>query len=117
MIRAILAAVAILLVVTVCAVQPERVSGWPRVVDGDTLHFPGGPRVRLAGSDAPEIDAPGGVRARWELMKLIAGQRVTCVTTTARRTYERWIARCALESGADLDAAMIARGVSKPHRN
>ena len=48
------------------------------VWDGDTFRQADGPRIRLWGLDAPELDAPGGPEARDALDRIIHGQPLTC---------------------------------------
>lgn len=96
------------------------VTGHPYVIDGDTLAFDrrglSDVRVRLQGSDAPEMGTLRGLGARWALIRYIAGRSITCTQTTPRRTYGRWIARCTTPDGRDLDHLMIKGGWSRTWR-
>ncbi|WP_240804362.1 thermonuclease family protein [Qingshengfaniella alkalisoli] len=66
-------------------------------------------RIRLFGIDAPEIDHPWGKKAKWELVTLCKGQRVTAVTT-GELSHDRKVAQCFLPDGRDLSAEMVRRG-------
>lgn len=107
-----------------------------RVWDGDgPVWCREGPRVRLAGIAAREIDgtcrrwqpcpAASGVAARDALVQLlggtrgssgdghvrVAGPRLACRSRGPDR-YGRTVASCALPGGRDLGAALVARGVA-----
>jgi endonuclease YncB( thermonuclease family) len=85
------------------------ISGRPtRIVDGDTFDI-GGHRIRLNGSDAPEMSTPHGEPAKRHLATLLAAGPVACEDTGAR-TYNRVVARCFIADGRDLDAAMVEDG-------
>lgn len=62
------------------------------IYDGDTFRF-GKIPVRIWGIDAPEKDTRFGPGARGQLVKLIAGQRVTC-RDTGQRNHDRIVAQC-----------------------
>jgi len=48
-------------------------------------------RIRIAGIDAPEINTPGGLKAKQSLSNKISGKTVLC-TVQARDTYGRVVA-------------------------
>lgn len=97
-----LALVAMLIVSTVAlAGEPERVTGYARVIDGDTLRI-GQVRIRLAGIDAPERDqtceTPSGTVRCGEvatagLRDIIADNEVRCERRDTDR-YGRMVAIC-----------------------
>ncbi len=69
-------------------VKPERPTYLvTRIIDGKTIEIvdSGGihTRVRLHGVDAPELEGPGGLKAKAELEGKLKGRRV-CVTPYGR---------------------------------
>jgi micrococcal nuclease len=94
------------------------------VVDGDTigvdldlgfnLHM--GVRVRLAGCNARELEAPGGQAARRALRRLVKpGDQVQVVSTGWDRYAERIDGRVLTPAGGpDLSVQMIAAGWAAP---
>jgi endonuclease YncB( thermonuclease family) len=98
-------------------VQAAEISGVPRILDGDTVAI-GGTRVRLEGIDAPEtdqicLDARGarwacGIESRDQLVSLIAGQAVKCVSSGADR-YGRALGTC-WHGAKNLNAEMVEEG-------
>ncbi|WP_349434636.1 thermonuclease family protein [Pararhizobium sp. A13] len=94
----------------------EMVSGWVKVVDGDTLVLDG-KRIRLVGIDAPELRQvcqrdnqrwPCGKGAKDHLVALIDDAKTTCEAGGSDR-YGRLLAVCSSGS-RDLNAAMVAAG-------
>lgn len=96
---------------------PDVLTGFARVVDGDTLVIDS-VRVRLEGIDAPESDqtcgrSGGGTwdcgsAASGELRRLIAGSAVTCANAGVDK-YGRMLGHC--RTGAiDLNAQMVRGG-------
>lgn len=64
-----------------------------RVIDGDTFRTSSRQKsVRLANVDAPEKGAPGSVKARDALSKMIGGKEVR-IDTVARDKYGRSVAK------------------------
>src|SRR6516164_4128565 len=96
-----------------------KISGVPRVVDGDTIRL-GETRIRLHGIDAPESDQlcnsrgggtwACGKEATRALSDMLVSGEVTCEPITLDR-YGRTVARCFLGS-ADIQADMVRRGLS-----
>lgn len=80
------------------------------MVDGDTITLQK-TQIRLFGIDAPEIDHPYGQKAKWALIKLCKGQRVTAEITD-EDAYGRTVARCTLQDGRDLSAEMVRIGMA-----
>jgi len=70
------------------------------VLDGDTLcvsekpYFKTWTKVRLSDFDAPELNRPGGERAKAALEDIALGQRVVCVS--GGRSLDRVMARCTI---------------------
>lgn len=100
-----------------------RLSGFARVIDGDTIAF-GATSVRLAGVDTPErnqpCEKPGSVRncgasARLGLESLIGGRMVTCEQAGSSETYGRPVGLCRA-GDVDLTEAMLAGGFGKLDR-
>lgn len=99
-----------------------RLSGVPRVVDGDTLHL-GNQRIRLFGIDAPEggqtcrigrRDWACGEDATAALRQRIGQQTVSCERKGADR-YGRVVAECWAE-GENLNAWMVRHGWALAYR-
>lgn len=88
--------------------EPETVlTGEVRIIDGDTFDL-GNNRIRLWGIDAPERDDAMGPRSTDHLRDLLTG-RTEC-RPTGDESGNRLVARCALENGSDVAAAMVADG-------
>ena len=86
---------------SLCAKQPETVSGIAKVVDGDSLEI-GAVRIRLFGIDAPEgrqlctRDSASwscGTAAADKLRALIGGNSIDCVQRDVDQ-YKRVVAIC-----------------------
>ncbi|RZJ19101.1 MAG: nuclease [Brevundimonas sp.] len=69
--------------------------------------------VRLADFFGPELNDTGGREARRALIDIAMGRTVTCIT--GRRSYDRVVARCALD-GVSLGDLMRRRGVPEGGR-
>lgn len=89
------------------------------IVDADTFDCIGGPRIRVAGINAAErdgscrngspcVDVPESA-ARVELVRLVAGQTLTCEPNGAD-PYGRTPAFCRTPAGVDLSCAMLETG-------
>lgn len=99
--------------------EDDEITGYPTVVDGDTLDF-GGRAVRLLGIDAPELDQtcraaggdwPCGQAARQAAADRVGDRAVACVARGRDVTgAER--ARCHLEADGrqDLGAWLVREG-------
>lgn len=93
----------------VSSTRPQpNIAGRAHVIDGDTIVISGA-NIRLFGIDAPELDHPWGIDAKWALVKLCKGQTVTAEMTGAL-SHERLVARCTLEDGRDLSSEMVRAG-------
>ena len=113
----------LILAVGLTAAAPAELTGFARVVDGDTFSL-GAERVRLWGVDAPEgrqvcQDGQGrsyacGDVARDELSRLIGGQAVRCEVRD-RDPYGRAVSRCWVGS-TDLGAALVRAGWAVDYR-
>jgi endonuclease YncB( thermonuclease family) len=102
--------------------RPTRSADGAAIIvrDGDTLTIDK-QDYRLHGIDAPEfnqlcktaagIDWPCGKLARAELVKLIAGHKLTC-EEHAHDKYQRVVATCRDEKGSDIAQSMIERGLA-----
>lgn len=97
-------------VLEAAAAAVSTVSGICRVVDGDTIRI-GDVSLRLAGIDAPELDHPWGQKAKWELVRLCKGQKITAKIEPGM-SYDRLVATCYLPDGRDLSAEMVRRGLA-----
>ena len=87
--------------------QPD-IAGRAHVIDGDTIVISGA-NIRLFGIDAPELDHPWGINAKWALVRL-CGKQIVSVETTGTFSHQRLVARCYLEDGRDLSAEMVRAG-------
>jgi endonuclease YncB( thermonuclease family) len=94
----------------------SAISGFARVVDGDTLAV-AGRNVRLEGIDAPEsrqtchrdgVRWPCGAQATQQLSLLVQGRVVDC-TPSGEDRYGRTLARCRA-GGEDVAVAMVRDG-------
>ncbi|MCF6343467.1 MAG: thermonuclease family protein [Devosiaceae bacterium] len=92
--------------------QPFKpaVQGSAYIVDGDTLVIKK-IQIRLFGIDAPEINHPYGIKAKWALVSLCKGQTVH-VEFIEQDTYGRTVAKCFLPDGRDLSAEMVKLGLA-----
>jgi len=79
-------------------------------IDGDTIVIKKR-QIRLFGIDAPEIDHPYGKAAKWALVRLCNGHKVTA-EIFEKDAYGRTVARCYLEDGCDLSAEMVKLGLA-----
>jgi micrococcal nuclease len=83
-------------------------SGNPVVIDGDTIRIKQ-QSIRLWGIDAPELDEPGGLDAKYMLETIISYNKVTCKPVGAR-SHKRIVATCVLPSGENIAATLVQRG-------
>ena len=101
----------LLAVLAAPAAADDVISGEARVVDGDTIELDG-VRLRLEGVHAPERDEPGGAAATRFMVRLLADRTVSCAPT-GDRSYDRLVAVCTVDSGADIGAELIAAGLGR----
>lgn len=86
-----------------------------RIIDGDTLYLEGvSTRIRLWGVDAPERDENGFEKANETLTALVAGRVLACEQVDTD-PYARIVARCFIDDGRDLSAAMISSGAAREY--
>ena len=90
--------------------KPKTIKGRAYIVDGDTVKL-GNTQIRLFGIDAPELDHPYGIKAKWALHKLCKGCEITAVITDIDH-YGRTVAACYLPDGKDLSAEMVKLGLA-----
>lgn len=88
----------------------RQLCGKAWVIDGDTIVV-NKIKVRLFGIDAPELDEPWGQRAKWEMVALTKGQRIT-VYLNGQTSYDRLVGTCLLPDGTDLSEALIKAGLA-----
>ena len=86
----------------------ETFIGPAYVVDGDTIVV-NKVNIRLFGIDAPEMEHPYGINAKWAMMDLCNGKQIT-VHVTDSDDYGRTVANCYLPDGRDLSAEMVKIG-------
>ncbi len=87
-----------------------EVQGSAYIVDGDTLVIQK-IQIRLFGIDAPEMNHPYGIKAKWALVSLCKGQAVRA-EFTEEDAYGRTVAICCLPDGRDLSAEMVKLGLA-----
>ena len=92
------------------AAPPSTLTGYAWVIDGDTIVI-NNTRIRVAGIDAPELDHPWGRKAKWAVVTLCRGQRVTAHVDGAL-SHDRLVATCVLEDGRDLAAELVKQGLA-----
>lgn len=94
-------------------IKPRLPSTIPFVLDGDTLGFEDGTRMRLYGIDAPELSQPGGHLAKAHLEELMA----TAHGIEAKHTdpYGRVVGIVKDENGTDLNALMVQHGFARAY--
>ncbi|MEQ3625618.1 MAG: thermonuclease family protein [Celeribacter sp.] len=80
------------------------------MIDGDTIVI-SGTHIRLAGIDAPELNHPYGKVAKFALMRLCKG-RIVHADVHEGTSYERIVAKCTLDDGTDLAAALVEQGLA-----
>ena len=68
-------------------------------------------KIRLFGVDAPEIDHPYGKKAKWALVRLCKGHKVTAEITD-EDDYGRCVAKCYLPDGRDISAELVKQGLA-----
>ncbi|WBU59827.1 thermonuclease family protein [Paracoccus albus] len=86
------------------------IRGAAYVIDGDTVVIQR-TQVRLFGIDAPELEHPYGRQAKWALVSLCKGKKVSA-EIVAIDDHGRTVARCYLENGGDLSAEMVKLGLA-----
>lgn len=80
------------------------------VVDGDSLVIRK-TQVRLFGVDAPELNHPFGIKAKWALHGFCKGQSIRAEVMSVD-DHGRTVARCYLPDGRDLSAEMVKIGMA-----
>ena len=118
-------ALAALVCATPAVAAEVIVTGYARVVDGDTLEVRG-ERIRIEGIDAPErwqrcLNEAGygyrcGQHATEFMRNKIRFGRVTCVARQGRDRYGRLIATCFNADGTNLNALMVEHGHALAYR-
>jgi endonuclease YncB( thermonuclease family) len=93
-----------------CASPGTQVQGRCYVIDGDTIVI-NSTHIRLAGIDAPELDHPWGQKAKWALVALCKGQRVTA-HIRPELSHDRVVATCLLDDGRDLAQELVSQGLA-----
>lgn len=94
-------------------VAPRRgtdLCGPAYVIDGDTIVVQK-VHVRLFGIDAPELDHPFGQKAKWAMVRLCKGQRIS-VRVVDSDTHGRTVGHCVLPDGRDLSAELVKQGLA-----
>nr|WP_251134480.1 thermonuclease family protein [Falsiruegeria litorea] len=90
--------------------KPRIVTGSAWITDGDTITI-NKTQIRLFGIDAPELNHPYGVKAKWSLHKLCKGHEIRAEIED-EDDYGRTVAKCYLPDGRDLSAEMVKQGMA-----
>ena len=85
----------------------SAITGKPWVQDGDTV-IVDGRTIRLMGVDAEELNEPHGYAARYELLRIIGNNHISC-QLTGGKSYNRYIGVCKIND-KDIGAELIRRG-------
>lgn len=91
-------------------IAPRIIEGRAYITDGDSLIIKK-VEVRLFGVDAPEMDHPYGVRAKWALFEMCKGHAIRAHVHHID-AYGRTVAKCYLPDGRDLSAEMVKKGLA-----
>lgn len=103
--------------------RPDRLNGYARVIDGDTI-IVAGERIRLHGIDAPEMDQmfwragerlPSGAMAAAALETLTAGVKLRC-EIIERDRHGRIVAKCFSPNGVDIGRRLVSAGWALAYR-
>ena len=112
-------------------VQASEIVGFPKVVDGDTIHIKSY-KIRLEGIDAPEMkqkckkpylkimffnfqkDYYCGQISKEKLIKKIGNKQVKCILLGKDR-YKRYLAKC-LKGTINLNRWMVRNGYAIAYR-
>ncbi|AZQ69563.1 hypothetical protein EF888_03450 [Silicimonas algicola] len=89
---------------------PHLFKGKCWVIDGDTIVIDS-VHIRLAGIDAPELDHPWGLKAKWAMVALCKGQIVTA-KVSGELSHDRVVAVCTLPDGRDLAEELVKQGLA-----
>jgi endonuclease YncB( thermonuclease family) len=120
----LLAALLLITLPALAATDVERISGSPRIVDGDTLVIDG-TRIRLHGIDTPEakqtcqrdgIDWLCGQEASKALRDYVGGAELRCERIDTDR-YGRMVAKCFMPNGIDIGEWMVSNGWALAYRS
>ena len=116
------------------SVFSKQLEGFPRVIDGDTIHISFN-KIRLEGIDAPEMKQKCkrnhikvnyiinlnfkkeyfcGIKAKNELKKKIGNSRVKCISSGIDR-YKRYLANCFVDK-ISLNKWMVRNGHAVAYR-
>ena len=79
--------------------------------DGDTIEVQGIP-IRLQGVAAPELREKWGRASKDAMLRIVAGERLTC-ELTGERTHDRKVGLCYLDDGTDIGAELISQGFAR----
>lgn len=90
--------------------QPRVLLGAAWITDGDSIWIQS-TQIRLFGIDAPELNHPYGIKAKWALHKLCKHQSIRAEVTDLDH-YGRTVAKCYLPDGRDLSAEMVKQGLA-----
>jgi endonuclease YncB( thermonuclease family) len=90
--------------------QPRVLEGPAYVTDGDTITIKK-TQMRLYGIDAPELNHPYGMKAKWAMVRLCKGHRIRAEITDEDE-YGRTVAKCFLPDGRDLSGELVKQGLA-----
>lgn len=86
------------------------IEGRAYITDGDSLIIKK-VEIRLFGVDAPEINHPFGIRAKWALFEMCKGHAIRAHVHHTD-AHGRTVAKCYLPDGRDLSAEMVKLGLA-----
>lgn len=111
------------LVIAAAPAWGQTITGEVRVIDGDTIQFKSGLKVRVFGIDtleknqkceAKDTCVPCGEESKNEAIKLIGKSEISC-ELKGQKTYEREVAVCSVD-GKDYGETMISNGWALAYR-
>lgn len=88
----------------------RTLAGRAYVIDGDTICIQN-TKIRLAGIDAPELDMPWGQKAKWAMVFICRGQKITA-KLNGERSFDRLVGTCYLPDGRDIGAEIVKQGLA-----
>ena len=118
------AGIAFALVIAASPTWGQTITGEVRVIDGDTIQFKSGLKVRIFGIDTLEKNqkcekanacVPCGQESKNAALKLIGKEEISC-ELNGQKTYDREVAMCTV-NGKDYGEAMIANGWALAYRS
>ena len=79
-----------------------------KVIDGDTIEIKDGTRIRIAGFDAPELEASGGKAAKQKLQKILPRGKQIGISAEKAKSYGRSVRKVTI-NGKPINKLMKKR--------